>query len=323
MEDEFEPSEGPLAEGRLGVFGPGFLRPPVLFPSFRPGGSSGGHFRDRRCGYGAPLATLAGLRTLEAGGNAADAAVASAFAVAVVLPSMNSIGGRNQILVWEPDGGIFGIDGTTQIPRGYDPEMAPQAAYGYVTVGILGAVAGLMRLHREHGSLPLSVIMAPAIGYAREGFRLLPQQEFFQAMGPEGLAETEGARRYFLKADGTPYRAGELLIQTDLASTLEQISLDGGESFYRGAIAETMARDFRANGGYVDAQDLAEYRAEDSRVLRGSYRGFEVVGLDVPAAGAVSVQALQIMENFDPAGMAPEEWAAIAGQAIGLASAEL
>jgi gamma-glutamyltranspeptidase/glutathione hydrolase len=270
-----------------------------------------------------PLATLAGLRTLEAGGNAADAAVASAFAVAVVLPSMNSIGGRNQILVREPDGEISGIDGTTQIPRGYDPETAPRAAYGYATIGIPGVVAGLMRLHREHGSLPLSVIMAPAIRYAREGFRLLPQQEFFQAMGPGALAESEGARRYFLKPEGTAYRAGELLVQEDLANTLEQISMDGGESFYRGSIAETMARDFRANGGFVGAQDLAEYQAEDSRVVRGSYRGFEVVGLDVPAAGAVSIQALQIMENFDPSAMAPEEWAAIAGQAIGLASSEL
>ena len=270
-----------------------------------------------------PLATLAGLRTLEAGGNAADAAVASAFAVAVVLPSMNSIGGRNQILIREPDGGVYGIDGTTQIPRGYDPETAPQAAYGYATVGIPGVVAGLMRLHREHGSLPLDEIMAPAIAYAREGFRLLPQQEFFQAVSFREVAESEGGRRHFLKPDGSPYRAGDLLVQEDLANTLEQISMDGGESFYRGSIAEAMARDFQANGGFVDAQDLADYEAEDSRIVRGSYRGFELVGLDVPAAGAVSIQALQIMENFDPAGMAPEEWAAVAGQAVGLASREL
>ena len=119
---------------------------------------------------------------------------------------------------------------------------------------------------------------------------------------------------------GSPYRAGDLLVQEVLANTLEQISMDGGESFYRGSIAEAMARDFQVNGGFVDAQDLADYEAEDSRIVRGSYRGFELVGLGVPAAGAVSIQALQIMENFDPAGMAPEEWAAVAGQAVGLAS---
>lgn len=120
-----------------------------------------------------------------------------------------------------------------------------------------------MRLHREHGSLPLAEVMAPAIAFAREGFRLLLQQEFFQAMGPLELAESEGGRRYFLKPDGSPYRAGDLLVQNDLANTLEQISMDGGESFYRGSIAETMARDFQANGGFVDAQDLADYEAED------------------------------------------------------------
>jgi gamma-glutamyltranspeptidase/glutathione hydrolase len=270
-----------------------------------------------------PLATLAGLRALEAGGNAADAAVASAFAVAVVLPSMNSIGGRNQILVRDLSGEVFGIDGTTEVPLAYDPEAAPRASYGYSTVGIPGAVAGLMRLHKEHGTLPLDQLMAPAIQYARQGFRLLPQQEFFQAMGPVEVAESEGARRYFLKDDGSPYRAGDLLVQEDLAKTLEAIVAGGGESFYRGEIAQSMARDFEANGGFVSAEDLANYRAEDSRIVRGSYRGFDLIGLDIPAAGAVSIQALQIMENFDPASMQAEEWAGVAGQAIGLAFREL
>ena len=270
-----------------------------------------------------PLATVAGYRTLQMGGNAADAAVASAFAVAVVLPSMNSIGGRNQIMVRNPTGEVFGIDGTTQVPAGYDPETAPKASYGYATIGIPGAVAGLIRLHDEHGSLPLETVMAPAIEYAEKGFRLLPQQEFFQSMGPQELAESEGARQYFLQADGSPYQAGDLLIQSDLAQTLTLIAADQGESFYRGDIANRIAADLAANGGFVTAEDLATYEAEDSRVVRGSYRGYEIVGLDVPAAGAVCIQALQIMENFDPATMRPEEWAAVSGQAIGLASREL
>ena len=107
-----------------------------------------------------PLATWAGVQILEAGGNAADAAVAAAFAVAVVEPTMNSIGGRTQILVRMPDGQVRGIDATTQAPATYDPETAPQAGYGYAVIGVPGAVAGLIRLQREFGSLSLDEVMA-------------------------------------------------------------------------------------------------------------------------------------------------------------------
>ena len=140
-----------------------------------------------------PLAAAAGARMLELGGNAADAAVAAAFAISVVEPSMNSIGGRNQILIRTPDGGVAGIDGTTSVPLGYDPATAPRAAYGYPTVGVPGSVAGLMRLHEEYGSLPLTTIMAPAIDYAAHGFRLLPGEARRQAGSRDQVAESEGA----------------------------------------------------------------------------------------------------------------------------------
>ncbi len=121
-----------------------------------------------------PLATAAGVEMLERGGNAADAAVAAAFAVSVVEPSMNSIGGRTQILVRTSERDFHGIDATTQAPATYDPDTAPQAGYGYPTVGVPGAVAGLTPLLAEHGTLPLATVMEPAIQYAAEGFTLLP-----------------------------------------------------------------------------------------------------------------------------------------------------
>ena len=98
---------------------------------------------------------------LELGGNAADAAVAAGFAIAVVEPTMNSIGGRNQILVRTRDGDFRGIDGTTQAPWNYDEATAPRADYGYAVIGVPGALAGLLKLHDEHGSLPLATVMAP------------------------------------------------------------------------------------------------------------------------------------------------------------------
>lgn len=123
-----------------------------------------------------PLATAAGLDILATGGNAADAAVAAAFALAVVEPEMSGIGGRLQAIILSTDGKIHGIDATTQAPMTYDQKTAPQAKYGYAVIGIPGMVAGLEKLNKEHGSLTLEELLAPAIKYAEEGFRLMPGQ---------------------------------------------------------------------------------------------------------------------------------------------------
>ncbi|MBT8487978.1 MAG: gamma-glutamyltransferase [Gemmatimonadetes bacterium] len=162
-----------------------------------------------------PLATEAGVRMLEVGGNAADAAVAAGFAIAVVEPTMNSVGGRNQILVRTSAGEFRGIDGTTQAPWDYDPETAVQASHGYAVIGIPGAAAGLLKLHAEHGSLPLSTVMAPAIEYAENGFRLLPGDAARQAAGASDALGFPGTAAAYYKSDGSPYRAGEILRQPD------------------------------------------------------------------------------------------------------------
>jgi len=270
-----------------------------------------------------PLATDAGVRMLEMGGNAADAAVAAAFAIAVVEPTMNSIGGRNQILVRTADGSFHGIDGTTQAPWDYDPATAPQASYGYAVIGIPGAVDGLMRLHEEHGSLSLAQVMEPAIEYAENGYRLLPGDAARLAAGAAQGLEFPGTASVYYKGDGSPYAPGEILKQPLYAETLRKLMVGGRDVFYDGEIAEAMAADFSENGGPVDLEDLNQYRAEDSRIVRGSYRGYELVGTDVPAAGVLSIQALQVMENFDPASMSEAEWFAIAGQALRMAQPEL
>ena len=266
-----------------------------------------------------PLATWAGVQALEAGGNAADAAVAAAFAIAVVETSMNSIGGRTQILLRLPDGEVRGIDATTTAPATYDPETAPRGRYGYAAVGVPGAVAGLMRLHSEYGTLPLETLMAPAIRYAEEGYRVLPLEAARQASVADQVAEFEGSRRYFLKGDGTPYQAGDLLVQEDLAETLRKISTGREDVFYRGEIARAMSADIQAHGGAVTLESLEDYRAEDALVVRGSYRGYDLVGSYVPAAGALTIEALHILENFDLASMTPAERVLHVGLALGLA----
>ena len=188
-----------------------------------------------------PLAARAGSEMLELGGNAVDAAVAAAFALSVVEPSMSGLGGRVQILIRTPEGEHVGIDGTTQAPMDYDPDTAPQAAYGYAVIGVPGVPAGLLRAHTEYGTLPRSTVMAPAIRLAEDGFRLLPMEARRHAGAVEQLAESEGARAYFLRPDGTAHEAGELFRQPDLARTLRTLADEGVEAFYTGSIAETIA----------------------------------------------------------------------------------
>lgn len=269
-----------------------------------------------------PLAAEAGAKMLQAGGNAADAAVAAAFAVSVVEPSMNSIGGRTQILLRLPDGSFAGIDATTQAPDTYDPETAPQASYGYPTVGVPGSVAGLTRLLREHGTLSLQEVMAPAVELAEDGFRILPGEAARHRAGADQLAEFEGSRTHFLTADGETRAAGDLFVQPELAATLRTIASGGADPFYRGSIAERIAADMAAHGGAVTLQSLADYEALDAPVVRGSYRGYDLVGTDIPASGAVTIGILHILEHFDMGALEHDTWAGLVGTAVARAFTE-
>lgn len=266
-----------------------------------------------------PLATRAGVRMLEAGGNAVDAAVAAAFALAVVEPTMNGLGGRTQILLRTPSGELHGIDATTQAPATYDPDTAPRASYGYGVVGVPGTVAGLTKALADHGSLPLATVLAPAVDYAENGFRLLAGEAERQAAVADELAESEGARGTFLKPDGSTYRAGELFVQEDLAWTLRTIARGGADAFYRGIVADLIARDMEAHDGHVTREALAAYEAEDVPVVRGSYRGYELAGTWVPSYGAITTEILHILETLPMGELSEAGWAAAVSQAIDLA----
>jgi gamma-glutamyltranspeptidase / glutathione hydrolase len=266
-----------------------------------------------------PLATEAAVKILEAGGNAADAAVAAAFALAVVEPSMNGLGGRTQILIRSADGAVSGIDATTQAPASYDPQTAPRASYGYPTIGVPGTVAGLMRLLDERGTLTRAAVMASAIDYAAHGNRLLPGEARRQALAAEKVSESVGGRMYFQEEDGTPYDAGDLFVQSDLARTLEAIVDGGADAFYRGEIAGRIVQDMKAHGAAVTRASLRDYRAEDAQIVRGSFRGYDLEAMYAPTGGAVTIEILQILENFPLAEFSEAEWAAAVGQAIALA----
>jgi gamma-glutamyltranspeptidase/glutathione hydrolase len=245
--------------------------------------------------------------------------VATAFALAVVEPTNSGLGGRTQILLRSPDGAVAAIDATTQVPAGFPVDSVPPAttAAGYGMVGIPGTVAGLTRALADHGSWPLPDVLAPAIALAADGFPLNDAQARAIASVAEHLRQFEASQRYFLRPDGTPYAPGDTLIQADLAATLQTIAEGGADAFYRGAIARAIAVDMAAQGGFVTADDLAGYRARDALVVRGSYRGHELIGTYLPAAGANVIEMLQILGHFElESVVGTSEWAALVAQAL-------
>ena len=232
-----------------------------------------------------PLASQAGKIIYSKGGNAFDAAVASAFALSVVEPSMSGIGGRLQVIYKQAGGDIFGIDATTQIPESFKTEGEELPSYGYSTIGIPGVVAGLIKLHEENGVLDIKTVMEPSISLAEDGFYLYPGEIKRQQSDKEKIESFEGTKLYFLNSEGESFRPGDKLVQKDLANTLKIISENGKKGFYEGEIAEKIANDIQANGGYVNKDDLKNYTVRKSEVLTGKFNGYDIhtLNLHMPA----------------------------------------
>lgn len=260
------------------------------------------HFSDSGViSTGHPLATEAGVKMLSLGGNAVDAAVAAAFALSVVEPSMSGIGGRAQILIYSPDSGFHGIDATTAAPSDYDFDSAPKKRYGYPSIGIPGVVKGLTKALSEHGTMDRDLVMSPSIEIAINGHNLIYGEALRQEYVNEQLNEFEGSRMHFLNKDGSARSAGDWVVQKELGRVLQAISDEGPDVFYSGWIAEKIVEDNQANGGVLSMKALAEYEAMDSHIVNGSYRGYNIAGLWVPSYGAITIQALQILESYaDP-----------------------
>lgn len=257
-----------------------------------------------------PLATQAGVRMLELGGNAVDAAVAAAFVLSVVDPSMSGIGGRAVLLLRTADGKFHGIDGATQVPKSFEPTDKQLPDFGYGTIGVPGALAAYSRALKEFGTLPLHLVMQPAIEFAEKGF-ILP----FSTVD-ERLIEFPGSRENFLKPDGSPFLVGQHFVQKELASTLRRIAEQGVEVFYKGEIAKAIVLDMQKNGGFVSSSDLANYRARTLSIVNGNYRGFKLVGTGSPPSGYMLIEALHIMEHFDLKAIDTAGWSILLCRAL-------
>ena len=254
-----------------------------------------------------PLASQAGKKMYEQNGNAFDAAVAAGFTLAVVEPSMSGIGGRLQAIYRNSSGKIGGVDASTQVPMNYK-KMNKKYSYGYETIGIPGVVAGLLKLHESYGSLSLKKVMAPAIEFAEKGFKILPLESERQKSVKKYLLEFDGSKFHFLNSNGNSFKSGDLVIQMDLAKTLKKIANEGKKGFYEGEVARKIVSDIQSNGGILTIEDLKNYNALDSKVVKGFFNGNDIFSLNLPSFGAITIQILQIIDNLNLSN-SENEWA--------------
>jgi gamma-glutamyltranspeptidase/glutathione hydrolase len=258
----------------------------------------------------------AGREVLEAGGTAIDAAAATAFALMVTDPLMSSVGGRAQILVRLADGTFVGIDGATQAPLRVD--QPARIGHGYGTVPIPGGPAAVEQMLKEYGTLTLEAVLQPAIRLAEEGFVVQPDLEAALQAQQDRFPQYLGTIPDFYQADESPYSAGEVLRQPTLARTLRVMAREGADALYRGPLADAFVADMDRNGGLVRHDDLAQYRPRVGEVVRGEYRGHDIVARGGNCDGASVIEMLHILEHFDLAGydLTDPEYIHIVAQAL-------
>ncbi|BBZ11976.1 gamma-glutamyltransferase [Mycobacterium branderi] len=254
-----------------------------------------------------PLAAQAGLRMLADGGNAVDAAVATAITLAVVEPVSNGIGSDAFAVVWDGRR-LHGLNASGRSPAAWTPEYFggnAVPAFGWNSVTVPGAVSAWVELHAKFGRLPFERLFEPAVTYARNGFVVSPIVAAQWAAQVPVFASQPGFAEVFMPGGRAPH-AGELVRLPDHAATLEKIATTHGEAFYRGELAARLEQHATAHGGAMRASDLAAHRADWVDTIGIDYRGYTIHEIPPNGQGIVALIALGILEHFDLTSYAPD-----------------
>jgi gamma-glutamyltranspeptidase/glutathione hydrolase len=255
------------------------------------------------------LASEAGAEMFRSGGNAVDAAVAAAYAEAVVNPCCGNIGGGGFMVLHLAGSGDHVINFRETAPAAATTNMYLDGAgnvvkggslFGYKAVGVPGTVMGLDTALRKYGKLPRAKVMEPAIRLARDGFVLTRGDTDIFDFATERFRKDPGLARLFLRSDGSPLQPGDRLMQTDLANTLEDIAKGGPDAFYKGRIPNDVEAASRAGGGLLTAADFATYTVTESPPLSCTYRGVTILSAPPPSSGGVTMcEILNVLEGYD------------------------
>ena len=245
-----------------------------------------------------------GARILRRGGNAVDAAVATAFALEISEAEASGLGGQAWILIHRAGGEDVAIDGSGVAPAELDIETVRRLRdgvlppVGYASIATPGGLAALDLALRRYGTLHLDEVIEPALEVANEGVRLtLHQQAILVSFGLR-MRSSPPLGSVFLDGDGEPWGAGHLYCLDEIAATMRRLARRGVGDFYAGRIADAIDADMRANGGFVRKSDLERVHPREQPPVRGRYRGYDVIASPAPAGGPAIVEALQILDRF-------------------------
>ncbi len=259
-----------------------------------------------------PLAAQAGLRMLQNGGNAVDAAIATAAVMTIVEPCSNGLGSDAFCILWDGKE-LHGLNASGCAPQGWTPEYfkakygadakAP-AKRGWDSVTVPGAVSAWAALSQRFGKLPFADLMAPAIDVAERGYAVpvIVQSKWANAAALPEITEQPGFAEAFMPHGRAPH-VGELFQFKEAARTLKLIAQTKGEAFYRGEVAEAAAAHAKAHGGVMTAADFAAYQPEWVRPISRDYRGYTMHEIPPNGQGIAALIALGILEKFDMAGL--------------------
>jgi gamma-glutamyltranspeptidase/glutathione hydrolase len=251
-----------------------------------------------------------GAAILKKGGNAIDAAVATAFALAVTHPSAGNIGGGGFMVIRPAKGAPIAIDYRERAPLKSTQTMYLDStgkiarqltATGYLAPGVPGTVRGLAMAHKQFGKLPWKDVVLPAVNLAEKGFVL--SDALARSLNREvagAMAKYPASVAAYGKPGGGQWAAGDTIVLADLGRTLRAIATKGANVFYTGWIADSVAASMAANGGLISKKDLASYEAKARIPVRGKYHGYEIISMPPPSSGGVAmIEMLNILEQFD------------------------
>jgi gamma-glutamyltranspeptidase/glutathione hydrolase len=280
----------------------------------QPGDRPGGNIRGTRSpavgrrgmiATSQSLASAAGLKVLQDGGNAIDAAVTAAAVLAVVEPSMNGIGGDLLAIVYDAKTkNAYGLDSTGRSAYAATPEeyakrgLKQMPGGGVLAVDVPGVIEGWHQLLARFGTITLAMAMAPAIALARDGFPVAELMAYEWQNNLATLSADPATAATFLPA-GAPPKHGDIFANPRLARTMDVIAKEGRDAFYKGSIARAIVADITQRDGLLELRDFADHQADWVEPLSINYRGYDVIELPPSTQGFVALEMLNIMEGFD------------------------
>lgn len=246
-----------------------------------------------------PLASEVGAMILKEGGNAVDAVIAAQLALTVVYPVAGNIGGGGFMVIHLKNGKNTTIDFREKAPgkatrdmyldeNGHaDPELSRN---GYLAVGVPGTVAGIFLAHEKYGKLPMKALIQPAINLAENGFAISASQAHLFNVEQDAFKKYNSVKPVFIKPEG--WKAGDTLIQKDLAHTLELIRDNGKAGFYEGETAQKIVAEMQRGGGIISLADLKNYNAKERIPVKFDYKGYTIVSMPLPSSGGILLQQM-------------------------------